>query len=321
MSVLKGDFIGFTFNNVHSSNLGIIRTSNGSRFDENLLPTSQDKTVQIPGGDGTYYFGSYYTQRNFNIPIAFDSLSESDFRNLREVFGNRKINTLIFDESPYKIYMVKCTGIPQLKYICFENIDILNERFNYGDRIYKGEGTINFTAYFPFAKSRFKYLDDYTNSTIPEWGANGEYNNKEEWKVASRMKDSKGNYYDLENRQTINLFNAGDLETDFLAYFPFPENGILGLSQIRIQNSDSYVLGALELSTITKIGSDTYIRINSKTNLIEGCIKKDNTFELTGTVYNSNITAGDFFKIPLGESTFVSSGANCEKVEYDYLYY
>jgi hypothetical protein len=39
MSVLKDDFIGFTYNNKHSSELGILRVSNGSRFDENLLPT------------------------------------------------------------------------------------------------------------------------------------------------------------------------------------------------------------------------------------------------------------------------------------------
>jgi hypothetical protein len=33
------DFIGFTFNGKHSSELGIVRTSDGSRFNENLLPT------------------------------------------------------------------------------------------------------------------------------------------------------------------------------------------------------------------------------------------------------------------------------------------
>jgi hypothetical protein len=32
--------------------------------------------VQIPGGDGTYYFGSYYTQKQFDIPFAFDALTE-----------------------------------------------------------------------------------------------------------------------------------------------------------------------------------------------------------------------------------------------------
>jgi hypothetical protein len=39
MAALRGDYIGFIYNGKHSSELGIVRTSNGSRFDENLLPT------------------------------------------------------------------------------------------------------------------------------------------------------------------------------------------------------------------------------------------------------------------------------------------
>ena len=72
MSILTGDFIGFSYNDVHSSELGIIRVSEGSRFNENLLPSSKDVTIQVPGGDGTYYFGSYYTQKPITISYAFD---------------------------------------------------------------------------------------------------------------------------------------------------------------------------------------------------------------------------------------------------------
>jgi hypothetical protein len=39
MSEWKGEFLGFTYGNIHSSDLGIVRVSNGSRFEENLLPT------------------------------------------------------------------------------------------------------------------------------------------------------------------------------------------------------------------------------------------------------------------------------------------
>ena len=60
-TIRRADYIGFYFNGYHSSELGIVRVSDGSRFNENLLPTIQDKTVQIPGGDGMYHFGSYYT--------------------------------------------------------------------------------------------------------------------------------------------------------------------------------------------------------------------------------------------------------------------
>ena len=152
-SVSSSDYIGFTFNGVHSSELGIKRTSEGSRFNENLLPTIQDKTVQVPGGDGMYYFGSYYTQRQFNISYAFDSLTEQQLSRIKAVFGDKKPHHLIFDEAPYKVYLAKVTGSASIKHIPFAE--------GTTNRIYKGEGSIQFTAYEPFARSAYKYLDQY----------------------------------------------------------------------------------------------------------------------------------------------------------------
>jgi hypothetical protein len=45
MSEFRGDYLGFSFGTkpngtpMHSSDLGIVRVSDGSRFNENLLPT------------------------------------------------------------------------------------------------------------------------------------------------------------------------------------------------------------------------------------------------------------------------------------------
>lgn len=294
------DFVGFSFGGVHSSTLGIIRTSEGSRYNQNLFPNAQDKTVQVPDGEGTYYFGSQYTQKPFSISIAFDSLTEVLFRKLIDTFGTKELKQLIFDEVPYKYYMAKSTGIPQLKYICFDDE---NEQ-----RVYKGEGTLDFIAYFPFARSVHKFLEDYPDINYP---------NKDEWSPSTNMKEEKG-IYDGSGA-SINLFNAGQLESDSCAYFKFTL-GSLALSKIRI-DVDSVTIGTLNFSTMTAKGSDTYIRINSKTNLIEGCVKEGTTYVLTGNLYNSYITSGDFFKVPLGESVFYATGVSCEGIEYDYLYY
>ena len=102
MGVTKQAFVGFTYNGKHSSELGIVRVSDGSRFNENLLPTIKDKTVQVPGGDGTYYFGSEYTQRQFTINFAFDSLTEERIRELKTWLGDKKIHKLSFDEAEHK---------------------------------------------------------------------------------------------------------------------------------------------------------------------------------------------------------------------------
>ena len=73
--------------------------------------------------------------------------------------------------------------------------------------------------------------------------------------------------------------------------------------------------------------TDSYICINTKTNLIEGC---NASYQSTGNLYNSYIVRGDFFKIPkasgnpLTYDILITSTANSgriNKIEYDYLYY
>ena len=296
---LKGDFIGFSFNEHRSESLGIVRVSDGSRYNEDLVPTTQDKTVQVPGGDGFYYFGSDYTQRQFSINIAFDELTEKQFRELQQVFGTKELGKLVFDERPYKYYMVK-SGKPQLKYICFGKE---------GERIYKGEGTLTFTAYYPFAKSIFKFLNEYGNK------------NKDEWKEASGMKAEKGTYDTVSDNGSISVYNAGDLETDFILKFRLPvDNTPIGDIKITLSKENvGKVEAFLDLKGFSKKNTDTGFQINTKTNLIEGF----NAEGLTGTLYNENITQGDFFKIPPREEGYRISvtGATPIEIAYDYIYY
>lgn len=293
---LKGDFIGFSFDGHRSESLGIVRVSDGSRYNEDLVPTAQDKTVQVPGGDGFYYFGSDYTQKPFNINIAFDELTEKQFRELQQVFGTKELGKLIFDERPYKYYMVK-SGKPQLKYICFGKEG--------ETRTYKGEGTLTFTAYYPFAKSVHKFLNEYTND------------NKSEWADASGMKAEKGTYDTVSDSGSISVYNAGDLEADFILKFGSTPGSTINieLSQQAVGDKKAF----LNLKKFELKGTDTGFQINTKTNLIEGF----NAEGLTGTLYNENITQGDFFKIPPREENYQISvtGATPTEIVYDYIYY
>jgi len=59
MRGLRGDFLGFTFNNIHSSALGITRVFNGM-MDIPLTPNLKDTTMEIAGRDGIHYYGSTY---------------------------------------------------------------------------------------------------------------------------------------------------------------------------------------------------------------------------------------------------------------------
>lgn len=297
-SKYSSDYIGFTFNGVHSDALGIKRTSEGSRFNESLLPTIQDKTVQVPGGDGMYYFGSYYTQRQFNISYAFDALTEEQLARIKALFGDKKIHELIFDETPYKVYQAKVTGSASIKHIPFAE--------GATNRIYKGEGNIQFTAYDPYAHCREKYLsNEYYKK----------FNNIDEWKSAADLLESQGNY-DIINGNTIKLYNPGSKETDFILTFEF-SNNIIPAGKIYLDANSQ-----LSIKQIPKQGQDTHIKINTRLKLIEGYIND----KKSGNIYNRYITSGTFFKIPVSKDLIMTIDESnllngcCTGIEYDYIY-
>lgn len=310
---LSGDFIGFTFNGVHSSTLGITRVSNGSRYTEDLLPTYQDKVVEAPGTDETFYFGSYYKQKNININFAFDSLTETQIRILKQTFGDKELHELWFDETPYKAYTVKVSGNPQLKYICFN----INERNFQSNRLYKGEGTISFIAFYPFAHSRFNHIDDFDNS----------YGNKNEWAIASRLKIRNNYNYVLKvdkSLRKIPLWNAGDIHTDFKLNIKF--GGVKELTSGYIELGKNNPNKHLAFQRIPKLGSDDGIEINTRLKLIQGFqLDQNGNKILTSNIYNQYIKEGDFFKIPLEDSELYikglfGSGDNLIDIEYQHWY-
>jgi phage-related protein len=58
---------------------------------------------------------------------------------LKSHFGDKKIHDLIFDETPYKIYSAKVTGTATIKHLAFSEGST--------GRVYKGEGSIQFTCF------------------------------------------------------------------------------------------------------------------------------------------------------------------------------
>lgn len=183
---MKGDFLGFSFGNIHSNTLGITHVSVSDRYEENLLPEFEDKIEPIIGNDGNYYFGSLYRTKGFTVSFAFDSMTEVQFRKMSQWLNAKIVGPLIFDERPYKVYIAKVSTPPQISYVCFDEprkyidednpidgVRVIRENggwerekvypYKYGGvaRTYKGEGTVEFVCPYPFARQQFKMLDQY----------------------------------------------------------------------------------------------------------------------------------------------------------------
>lgn len=153
------DFLAFSFNGKHSyDDFGIYRVSDGDRYNTELTPQMNDKTVDNAGGDGTFFFGTTHKQKVFNVNFAFDHMDDETLRKMKQWLNGKEIHDLWFDEEPYKVYSAKVTGTATMKHIAFEED---------GKRIYKGEGTIQFTAYWPYAhtpdyvRTNYVYIPSY----------------------------------------------------------------------------------------------------------------------------------------------------------------
>lgn len=371
---MKGDFTGFSFDRIHSSQLGIVHVSNGDRYSEFLMPEFEDKIVPRVGSNGNFYFGSDYRQKSISISIAFDSVSEEQFRQIGRLFSTKKICPLIFDERPYKVYMAKITTPIQLDYICFDEFVTRNYSQGGGikdrdiplhneterERVYKGEGTIEFICVNGFARQQFKYLDLYGPYegldhpyTLEETGnVQTIYTNIEQWADASRLLTyEEYNDYKIDRPQSqseisgynfvIPIYNAGDINSPYYLFLPYSSQEVDEQGTLEAAEGDLIVItyenSAMQIQPFTakqNLEFENGVIINTENHLIEG-VKYDRatgSWVTTGNIYNEYIKAGDFKKIKANDwlmdkvSNVQTMYLNCATAEnatihYDYLYY
>lgn len=250
------DFIAFAFGNFDSKAKGIIRTSDGNRYNGNLSPQLQDKTADIPGADGQFYFGTQHKTQSFTINFAFERLSVTDIRDLKKAFSGKDLKELIFSESvtydtegkpdTWKIYMAKVTSQPTIKYLTFDEN---------GVEVYKGEGSVQFTAYWPYCRD---------NTQTP-----------------------KGNKTATADEQTetviTDIDNIGDIPTHFVF-----SSTVDGISKIQWEDDKDQVLCTIEGTNIRTWDSKTGI-IKDSSNIIS--YTGDGLFNIpVGTDYKIIIT-------------------------------
>ena len=275
------DLTGFKFGDYHSSQFGLIRVSNGSRYNEYLLPTLKNTTTDVPGMEGTLYFGTQKTTRSFQVDMAFDSLTEEDIRDIREWLTGA--HSLIFDERPYIQYMCILNSAPQLKYLTFEEN---------GERIYKGELSVNFVSYLPYGYSidGKKFIDDFLDE------------NFEEWSNASHL--AYKNFYEGETLRTydkfegnnVYVYNGGDVEADYVLTCYFSEGATAKISM----NDVSY-----EFSLRAKSANSTHLELSVNSKLQYARFRDVNIANgvITGiSDYEIMLPSTEMFKIPVGQS-------------------
>lgn len=275
------DLTGFKFGDYHSSQFGLIRVSNGSRYNEYLLPTLKNTTTDVPGMEGMLYFGTQKTTRSFQVDMAFDSLTEEDIRDIREWLTG--VHSLVFDERPYIQYMCILNSAPQLKYLTFEEN---------GERIYKGELSVNFVSYLPYGYSidGKKFIDDFLDENFEEWS------NASHLAYKNFYEDETLHTYDKFEGNNVYVYNGGDVEADYVLTCYFSEgatakismNGVSYEFNLRAKSANST---HLELSVNSKL---QYARCRD-VSIVNGAITGMSDYEIM-------LPSTEMFKIPVRQS-------------------
>ena len=296
------DLTGFKFGDYHSSQFGLIRVSNGSRYNEYLLPTLKNTTTDVPGMEGTLYFGTQKTTRSFQVDMAFDSLTEEDIRDIREWLTGA--HPLIFDERPYIQYMCMLNSAPQLKYLTFEEN---------GVRIYKGELNVNFISYLPYGYSvnEKKFIDDFLDENFDEWSNASHLVYKEFYD--GEVKHT----YDKFEGNKVYVYNGGDINTDYVLTCYFTDSATAKISMN--EASYEFVLRAkgaesthLELSINSKL---QFARCRD-VSIASGVVTAKSDYEIM-------LPSAEMFRLPIGQSVVTCTNIDTtapNSIDYKYRF-
>ena len=151
------DFLDIAFCGRWASSSKLTRVNSGNRYDYAIMPTLNDKRAEMTGNDGTILLNSSYKRKQFNIQFAFDDLVLADIQRIKDWFNIEGEQSLVFNESPDWKWKVRITGTPQIKYVPFDEN---------GSTVYKGELTIQFTAYNPFGYKKVSLTNAANYTTI-----------------------------------------------------------------------------------------------------------------------------------------------------------
>ena len=288
------DFLGFSFNGRHSSEFKFIRVSKSDRYEDEVVPATKDTTIDIPGRDGALFINSKKQKKVWNISFAYDDMRKKHIDAIRNWLNCKTEAPLIFDEDAEKRYWVKVTGAVKLSYLAFDEEVKQADGKVIEETVYKGDGTIQFTAFNTEGES----VEEH------EWGSNS----------------------GTDGIAVVEITNEGDLPIPIQMEVELPETDYVQLSLYKLNEgtqSQTYlnhmILDVKKVSKKCLIDTDLHLIFGY--NKI-GENDSNPTYEIDKTqICNKAIVAGDFFSIPVGTYGIRITNGTIARVTGRYLYH
>lgn len=128
--------------------------ADGNRYYEQFSPDFENIVTSVAGQTGSYDFGVDIKERLITLECFCNGITEFERRWVEGWLAPGKVGKLVYDESPFKYYMVKLASPTNFSFIPY-SYGISGEGI-----LYKGTFTLELVALYPYALSRFNTLDE-----------------------------------------------------------------------------------------------------------------------------------------------------------------
>ena len=262
-------YLGFTFDGHHSSEYELLVVSDGSRYHQNLSSNFNDTVTSVPGRNGGYYFGTQLGMRDFDINCAFDNMSTHMRDKIQAWLYPNKVGWLIFDEAPYKKYLVKISQVPNFSYLPFSDYK-KTKKYSFEYEVLKGEVSFSFFSFYEFgiANENYELPTIYDNDTIVQQAIDSGLIPTNYTTNSLLLPNSK--LVTVEPNESINIYNAGNGIASAIFRFYIAKNQLLSSTDdiidfMNLDDSQDYIIHNF-WNDHPLVGNEThyYIEINGQ---------------------------------------------------------
>ena len=128
--------------------------ADGNRYYEQFSPDFENIVTSVAGQTGSYDFGVDIKEKPITLECFCNGITEFERRWVEGWLAPGKVGKLVYDESPFKYYMVKLASPTNFSFIPY-SYGISGEGI-----LYKGTFTLELVALYPYAVSHFNTLDE-----------------------------------------------------------------------------------------------------------------------------------------------------------------
>ena len=190
------EFTGFSFCGIHSTRYGVSAVSNSGTYSMPLFASFSDTMESVDGYEGSYYFGTNYSNKSRPIYCVVENADENTYRAIQSWLNPKRVGKLTFDETPFKYYIAKIANVPS-----FDYIPMGDESRGYR---YNALFTLEFIAFNPFAYSYHNILEDFENVDSNLYAKSG---------ILPSIYTSTTSIESVNNERTLLLYNGGNVRT------------------------------------------------------------------------------------------------------------